>query len=342
MPERGTTIYMEPTNILKADAVFEGGGVKGSGLLGAVVVTERMGYTFENLAGTSAGAIIAALLAAGYSAIEAKTIIDEIDYTQLMDKKFPGTVPLVGPLLSIVFKKGMYEGDFFLNSMRELLGKKHVYTFKDLIREKYKDDLRYRYKLQVVVSDVTGGRMLILPGDIKKFDIEPDDLEVALAIRMSMSIPYFYQPVKCRTKTGDVSYLVDGGILSNFPVEIFDDQFSDEPPWPVFGYKLVDPEEGKPHAITGPLTLFSALFSTMMEAHDARYIQDADFLRTIPIKTLGIRTTDFGISREQKEALYESGVAGAEEFFKHWNFEQFKAEVKIRAAQHRHKQLWTE
>ena len=51
---------------LKIDAVFEGGGVKGIGLVGAVAVTEEKGYQFENLAGTSAGAIVAALIAAGY------------------------------------------------------------------------------------------------------------------------------------------------------------------------------------------------------------------------------------------------------------------------------------
>jgi len=50
---------------LKTDAVFEGGGVKGIGLVGAVNEIEKAGYEFENLAGASAGAIVASLLAAG-------------------------------------------------------------------------------------------------------------------------------------------------------------------------------------------------------------------------------------------------------------------------------------
>jgi len=49
---------------MKIDAVFEGGGVKAIGLVGAVAVTEEKGYQFENLAGTSAGAIVASLIAA--------------------------------------------------------------------------------------------------------------------------------------------------------------------------------------------------------------------------------------------------------------------------------------
>ena len=61
---------MKIRNNLKADAVFEGGGVKGIGLVGAVAVAEERGYQWVNVAGTSAGAIVAALLAAGYSAAE--------------------------------------------------------------------------------------------------------------------------------------------------------------------------------------------------------------------------------------------------------------------------------
>ena len=55
---------------LIADAVFEGGGVKGIALVGAVAVAEEKGYRWANLAGTSAGAIVASLLAAGYTGAE--------------------------------------------------------------------------------------------------------------------------------------------------------------------------------------------------------------------------------------------------------------------------------
>ena len=60
---------------LKADAVFEGGGVKGIGLVGAVAVAEEKGYQWVNVVGTSAGAIVAALVAADYSAVEQKEVM---------------------------------------------------------------------------------------------------------------------------------------------------------------------------------------------------------------------------------------------------------------------------
>ncbi len=54
----------------RADAVFQGGGVKVIGLVGALTVAEQYGYRWVNVAGTSAGAMVAALVAAGYRAEE--------------------------------------------------------------------------------------------------------------------------------------------------------------------------------------------------------------------------------------------------------------------------------
>ena len=78
---------MKISNNLMADAVFEGGGVKGIGLVGAVAVAEERGYQWVNIAGTSAGAIVAALLAAGYSAAEMKQIMEELDYNSFKDAR---------------------------------------------------------------------------------------------------------------------------------------------------------------------------------------------------------------------------------------------------------------
>lgn len=300
-----------------ADAVFEGGGVKGIGLVGAVAAAEEMGYQWVNVAGTSAGAIVAALLAAGYSAAEMKEILTELDYNRFKDTSLLDRVPLVGSVASLIFEKGIYEGRFFEGWMRGLLREKGVETFNDLVLEEYRNDERYRFKLRVIASDISQGRMLVLPQDIADFGIQPGDLNVAAAIRMSMSIPFFYEPFKLKNmKTNQASYIVDGGLLSNFPVWLFDSD-GRIPAWPTFGFRLVEPEEelDVPHQVRGPVSLLAALFSTMMKAHDARYIKDEQFVRTIPIPTLGIGTTEFDISAERSEALYGSGRLAAEKFF---------------------------
>src|SRR5262245_66612813 len=75
------------------DGVFEGGGVRGIGLVGALSVIEEAGYEFVNLAGTSAGAIVSTLIAAGYKAAEIRAIIDGIDFKRMTDDAGFGRVP---------------------------------------------------------------------------------------------------------------------------------------------------------------------------------------------------------------------------------------------------------
>ncbi len=323
------------TPLKKVDAVFEGGGVKGIGLVGAIKATEEQGYTFENVAGTSAGAIIAALVAAKYSASEMKSILDQLDYRQFKDEATMDKIPLIGHAVSLGIEKGIFEGKFFENWLRELLAAKNIHTFGDLVMPKYKDDPRYRYGLRVVATDCTHGRMLVLPQDIEGYGIHADDLSVVDAVRMSMSIPFFFEPVILKNiSTHESSYIVDGGVLSNYPVYLFDDG-TPNPPWPTIGYKLVDPDENKPHCIRGPLSLFAALFSTMMEAHDARYIKERDFARTVPVPTCGVGTTEFDLSCEKSEQLYTTGYQAAKEFFDHWRFESWIKSYRQKKPLHR-------
>ena len=57
-----------------------------------------------------------------------------------------------------------------------------------------------------------------------------------------MSIPFFYEPQRFygRDEQGERvrSFMVDGGMLSNFPIEVFDRTDGKPPRWPTFGIKL--------------------------------------------------------------------------------------------------------
>ena len=323
----------EPTK--KVDAVFEGGGVKGIGLVGAVVATEEQGYQFVNVAGTSAGAIVASLVAAGYSGPEMRQILQELDYNRFKDPGWEDRIPIAGPIYSVLTEKGIYEGDFLEDLLRDLLADKGVHTFGDLVMDEFKDNPRYRFKLQVVAADVNRGQMLVLPRDIEQYGAMPDKLNVARAVRMSMSIPFFFRPVLLQdVSTGKTSFIVDGGVLSNYPVHLFDDGSAD-PPWPTIGYKLVDPQEGKPRDIRSALSMLTALFATMMEAHDARYIRDHNFVRTVPVPTMGVGTTEFDLSPEKSEALYQAGHKAAVEFFERWDFDEYKQKYRQGVEVHR-------
>lgn len=315
---------------MKADGVFEGGGVRGIGLVGALAGAEEKGYEFVYLAGTSAGAIVAALKAAGYTALEMKKILMETDFTTFLDPTLLARLPgFVGMGLSIFFHLGIYRGQAFEDWLRNLLARKGLQHFGDLVMPEYARRPAFRYRLRVVAADLSRGRMLALPQDIAYYGLDPDYLEVARAVRMSMSIPFFFCPVviqgcSLKMKKKKKFYLVDGGILSNFPVWIFDRR-EEEQKWPTFGFKLRSShwqwEECNP--IRGPFTMARAIVETMMEAHDARYLEEASYARTIVIPTGDVKAVDFSLSRKQKEKLYQKGREAAEKFFATWDYEGY-------------------
>ena len=300
----------------RADIVLEGGGVKGIGLVGALSVIESEGYSWGNIAGTSAGAIVASLLAAGYTAAELETVISGVDYNRFKDEGAVDKIPFFGPLISVLAEKGVYEGKYLEDWIGGLLAAKGKRTFGDLIIEGEKDP-RYRYKLNVITSDISNGLLVVLPHGLKEYGIDPDTFSIAQAVRMSMSIPFFFEPVKLK----DV-FFVDGGMLSNFPIWLFDSK--GKPGWPTFGLKLIEPEFGKPQPIDNAIDFTKALVTTMMDAHDKMHVENSDFERTVPIPTLGVQTTEFDLSPARRDALYQSGVDAAKEFFKTWDFSAHK------------------
>lgn len=315
----------------RVDLVLEGGGVKGIALAGAIAVLEERGFQPQRVAGTSAGAIAAAAVASGYTAAEIRDILQGMDFNAFKDKAWEDKLPFVDRFASILLDQGIYEGNYFLNFMAGILATKGKKTFGDLIYDENATELRYRHKAQVIVSDLTKRCLLALPQDAHKIGCEPDDLEVALAVRMSMSIPFFFEPLRFKNpKTGEEHILVDGGMLSNFPVWLFDAK-DRIPRWPTFGLKLVEPDPKEvvsarishlrpvTSGVHGVIDFIQNLVGTMTEAHDRLYLEGATYVRTIPIPTLGISGTDFGITKEDQDRLYQSGRDAAERFLDQWN-----------------------
>lgn len=337
----------------KADAVFEGGGVRGIAHAGALLkAEEKFGYEWQSVAGTSAGAIVAALVAAGYRASEIRDIIWDLDFAKLMDKSLGDRIsqillaparliPRIGRVIpylpSIVKDLGIYEGDFFQKLVAELLAVKGKRVFGDLLVPGMEDDPKYRYRLRVIASDITAGRMLVLPDDIRDFGIEPDDLPIALALRMSMSIPFFFEPVKLANRvTALTHYIVDGGMLSNYPIWLFDAPDGQPIDWPTLGFNIYqprpdtdgppDPFFGSPRKIDNPLEFVQALEATSFSAIDKQYVSERHWARTIAIDSMGIKSTDFDLTDEDKQALLKSGQSAADAFLTKFDFEAYKRE----------------
>ncbi|WP_027623889.1 patatin-like phospholipase family protein [Clostridium lundense] len=315
-----------------ADGVFEGGGIKAIGFAGALKIIEEDGYVWRNLAGTSAGAIVASLVAVGYKPLEIKELLDTTDYRKLVDKS-KIDIPIITPGLNFIIHNGFYKGDYIRNWIDELLyekmnvkiKEKRKVKFKDLIIPGEKDILignpkyKRKYKLHIIAADITREKMLILPEDIQDYGVDPDELEVSLAVRMSIGIPIFFTPVIIKDiKTKEKFYIVDGGLLSNYPVWLFD--VKGEPEWPTIGFKLIDSDEKcKRNKINSIFSLSKALIETMLKSELDMGVIKMNNLRTVEIDTLGVKTTEFKMSRERMMDLYNSGEDCAEKFLRNWN-----------------------
>ena len=322
---------------LLCDAVFEGGGVKGIGLVGGVCGIEAAGYSFENVAGTSAGAIVASLLGVGYTGAEIKEEMLKLDFTKIQGKDWLTRLGTPGKVAKLALKNGVYNADYLEKWLEVLLKRKGKTCFGDIrvTRSYCKNNI---YRFQAIASDLSDSRMLILPRDLVIFGINPDQFSISRAVRMSMSIPVFYEPYVLTDINGRKHLIVDGGLLSNYPMWLLDDRKPDLP-CPTFGLKFCSSDSEEPaagdykpvHQLPG---FIKSLVHTSLEAHDKYYISTSkgDFQRTITIspviqangKEKMISTVDFAIKPDAKEALFTNGLKAAEKFFKTWSFERWK------------------
>lgn len=293
---------------MKIDCVFSGGGVKAFAYIGALQSLQAKNIQIKRVAGTSAGAIVAALLAADYEVEEIDTILKEMPFDQLLDPPvFSKQLPIV-KWMSLYFKMGLYKGDKLEQWLTNLLNERGIYTFAD-IEPGY---------LKVIISDISLGKLVVIPDDMERiYDINPDYFSVATAIRMSASFPYFFIPKKLRSKPHGSSYIVDGGILSNFPLWVFRKEQRDHRP--VLGITLSDSSENaQPMKMKNAIDMLRGLFLAMMRAHDARYVskQMQDDVIFIPVKE--VSTMDFSMNDTEKGQLIQLGRDVTADFLQYW------------------------
>jgi NTE family protein len=313
----------------RADAVFQGGGVKGLGLVGALLQFEEDARVeiaeWVGVAGTSAGSIVACLLASGKTPAQLEELLLELDFSQFEDFG-PGGV-LIGGTLNLAEHHGLAHGETFHRWIDEQL---NGATFRAMRRDSPPAE-GSPYRLQMVATDITRKAMLVLPDDIGQYlnpqtgePFDPDDFKIADAVRMSMSIPYFFQPVILShrdpvTGTETDSTIVDGGVLSNFPVWIFDTKEM-QPLRRTFGFHLVGGAgvggglNTVIHDLGWAVEEAVDIFHTATDAWDTRFMSHSTVVRTCTISAGTIGTTDFELTREQKQWLLDSGRAGAKAF----------------------------
>lgn len=332
--------------------VFEGGGVKGIAYIGAMQVLENRGALSQirRVGGTSAGAINALLFALGYSIQEQKDILRATDFKAFMDDSLGS----IRDIRRLARDFGWHQGDFFSSWVGERilgkLGNRHA-TFRDLQQAGLPE-------LYVVGTNLSTGFAEFFSAE------RHPDMELATAIRISMSIPLFFAAVPHGPRN-DV--YVDGGVQLNYPVKLFDrERYIDlvnEPAaarrTPYYNeenarfqlarpghspyvynrqtlglrldrkediglFRYDEPLQGKP--IKSFSDYARRLISAMMNAQENTHLHGDDWARTVYINTLDVGTTDFDLSDSTKQALIEEGIRGTEAYFK-WFDDQAQAPV---------------
>jgi NTE family protein len=322
-----------------ADLVLSGGGVKGIGLVGAVVALMDAGYRAQRVSGTSAGSIVGAVVAAAsmgnqLSPEEVKELALQLDYHKFTDPGPLERLPVLGPSLAVLRGTGIYRGDYAHDWVRSQLENLGVRTFGDLAIDNDALPAEQRYKLVVTVADVTTGQLVRLPWDYRRiYGLDPDEQSVADAVRASMAIPFFFRPVTLSASTGLTSTLVDGGILSNFPIDSLDRTDGRKPRWPSFGVTVLPnlPEGNdkvipalSPLRLLGPPHLLESVITTALVGRDQAYLnQPWVNARTIRVDSTDIGFLDFDISDNEIEALYAKGYAAAEKFLSTWDWDAY-------------------
>jgi NTE family protein len=282
------------------------------------------GYRFPRIAGTSAGAIVAAFVAAyqraGRDLHELEAVLRRAPLPELVDEPLlqRATGP-VGDGVALLLHGGVHGTERLAEWVGRELAAVGVTTFADLRLPPDPDGtlLPYqRYSLVVHASDLTRRVLVRLPWDYDRYGLVADEQRVADAVCASAATPFFFRPVQQRTGSG-VATWIDGALLSNFPITVFDRTDDRAPRWPTWGIKLSgEPVERPDEPVRTPLGIALACLRTLMNDEANRYHLDEEGVnrRTIFVDVDEVAALDFSLTPAQQDELFRRGAAAAGRF----------------------------
>ncbi|MGH8663520.1 MAG: patatin-like phospholipase family protein [Burkholderiales bacterium] len=252
---------------------------------------------------------------------------------------------------------GLNPGDKFLQWLTEALGAVGIRTYADLVQKLHATphglhrrdgeellESQRCGRLAMIAADVTTETKVELPKMAHLYWADPASMNPACFARASMSIPLFFKPFqvcdcpqaqalradweKLAGYLGELPkevFFVDGGIMSNFPINLFH-QPHRVPSAPTFGAKI-GIDRSKPVAITKPAQLVGCIFDA------ARHTLDYDFILKNPdyrhlvkmIDTGDHNWLNFSMSNDDKLDLFAIGAAAAAEFLGGFDWENYKS-----------------
>ncbi|HEY0060337.1 MAG TPA: patatin-like phospholipase family protein [Flavisolibacter sp.] len=195
------------------------------------------------------------------------------------------------------------------------------------------EDAGVTKELVIVSSDITHEIKVEFPGMHKMYWGNDFSISPAKYVRASMSVPFFFKPfkiefdprqlpviqrewqqyIKVQQSMEPCALLVDGGMLSNFPINVFYNPSIPVPRKPTFGIKLEYEDETTPKGIKSLTGFGGKLISTMRFFYDREFIIKHDmYQKTVrSIDTGAIHWLNFNLTDEEKIELFYRGALAA-------------------------------
>jgi NTE family protein len=249
--------------------------------------------------------------------------------------------------------KGIVKGETFHNQIIKILKEKEITNTNSLLT-KMNDfpTLNYPNKntnplvaeLGIVATELKTSTKFIFPKNkdlIYGIDSNPNPADF---VRASTSVPFLFKPfsiqpplpyskefkkewkeqVKFNGVLPEEFLFVDGGVMSNFPIDIFHTK-NKTPRMPTFGVKLGYDREDVSKA-SNAFGLLSATLNAAMNVRDFEFVyNNPDFEKIIGyIDVQGFNWLDFNMDLNSKIKLFSKGVEAAHKFLSSFNWEEYK------------------
>lgn len=280
---------------------YSGGGIKAIGFAGVEKSFEEEGINkqIKGIIGTSGGAIFAALRAVGYTVDDAKDIFMKTEFNKFEDS--PWSVFGEGYRLcsSYGFYLGNYAENWIEDKIQAKTGKSGT-TFRDIFE---------KCQLELVITGCSFTKKV----EVYFSYLTTPDMRVSQAVRVSMSIPIAYVPVKINNEL-----MIDGGTLNNYPIDYFAKRgFLDQTVGVLLlggglipGGRMFYGND----KVDNLKEYFLHLIDLLTLQNERSHITPEYWNRTISIDTKDISTLDFNLTPEQKEMLFNQGYEAGKQF----------------------------
>lgn len=308
--------------------VFEGAGIRGIAYCGAINELESRGFmpAIEKVGGTSAGAITALCVSLGYSSSEIEDLLYSTNFSKFNDGRFL----FAGGINRVNKYFGWYRGDRLTRWLEGIIAKKTGYadiSFEELFNSGFKD-------LYVTATALNEQKLVILSR--KTYP----KMRVKDAVRISVSIPFYFEAVfidkdgktfrRPKDKQG-LDVMIDGGIIGNFPIRIFDSiesvnmKSSAVVNNATVGFRIDSDkqiENDKLHRELASMPVNSlkeygqAFYNMIIEKLNRQALSDEDWKRTVSINDGTIQPKIRKLSKNEIAILIKNGQLATKNFFK--------------------------